>query len=164
MAIGILCPQLAAPLVATPAYATSDIAAQDARMLEVCRRYEAERAELAKTDIQNDMAQGAAWAKENLSANRLKAVLRFIFLDEQVRFRCADAFALASVRKAEEAAKVAAARVVARQRAAAARRAEQFRNIPNPKRKPRFLRRRAAIQAAARNRRRIPLLPPRRTR
>lgn len=105
--------------------------------LDTCRANETERAELHKTGIVAEMDKGPEWAKANLPAERLQQILRYIHLDEQVMFRCGDVFAEATVRQAEEAAKIEAARILAAQKAYEARRAEQLRNIPIPDRKPR---------------------------
>ncbi|MEO1206233.1 MAG: hypothetical protein AAFV45_07865 [Pseudomonadota bacterium] len=112
------------------------LSADQKRRYDTCRAQEAERAELHGTGIVADMDKGPAWAKANLPAQRLSQILRYIHLDEQVKFRCGDVFAEVSVIEAEEAARIEAARVVAARKAYEARRAEMLRNIPNPVRKP----------------------------
>lgn len=102
-----------------------------------CQAQEQERATLAATGIEADMNKGPQWAKENLPAKRLSDILRFIHLDEQVRFRCGDVFAAAQVAREEEAARLAMERRIAAQRAWEEKRAEMLKNIPNPVRKPR---------------------------
>ncbi len=128
---------LPSPVMAAAPEAEADpredgIPAEEQARLDSCRRYESERAELHGQGVAEDMARGPEWAKENLPAARIGKVLRYIHLDEQVRFRCADVFAAAAVREAERRARIAAARQLAAQRAWEAKQAEMLKNIPPP--------------------------------
>lgn len=105
--------------------------------LDTCKGFETERATLFSAGVPADLERGPEWARVNLPATRIQQILRYIHLDEQVRFRCADVFATAAVREAEEAARIAAAKALAAQKAWEARQAEILRNIPPPDRKPR---------------------------
>lgn len=130
-------------LLAGPASAASktdeievELPPEQKAQYDACQAQEKERAELAATGIQADMDKGPQWAKANLPAKRLKEILRFIHLDEQVRFRCGDVFATAQVAREEEAARIAADQRMAAQRALEALQAEMLKNIPAPVRKP----------------------------
>ncbi|MEO1280635.1 MAG: hypothetical protein AAFV69_02750 [Pseudomonadota bacterium] len=157
-AIGLLCAVLSTANVAS---AEQDVVVKgllspdQQQRFDTCRAQETEREVLHKTGIVADMNKGPAWAKANLSAQRLSQILRYIHLDEQVKFRCGDVFAEVSVIEAEEAAKIAAAKALAAQKAYEAKRAEMLRNIPNPVRKPQTRTSRAAKRGG------IPPLPVR---
>lgn len=55
---------------------------------DACDTLKAEQSALAGTGLRADVAKGAAWAKANLSADRMKAIQRLIEVDEQIIFRC----------------------------------------------------------------------------
>ncbi len=55
---------------------------------EACDALKSEQVALISTGLRADMARGAAWAKSNLGAERLKKIARLIEVDEQVLFRC----------------------------------------------------------------------------
>jgi hypothetical protein len=65
-----------------PAAAALPLAAEE------CERVRAEKTNLEQAGVAADMAQGAGWARANLSPDRLKRVQRWIELEEQVLFRC----------------------------------------------------------------------------
>lgn len=67
-----------------------------------CRAYEAEQATLMQTGIAADMEKGVAWASANLPANRLQQIMRFIHVEEQLKFRCPEVYASAAVKEEEE--------------------------------------------------------------
>lgn len=128
---------LPSPVVGAAPEAAADprddgIPVEEQARLDTCRGYETERSELYRDGIADDMAKGPEWAKQTLPAERLRKILRYIHLDEQVRFRCADVFATAAVREAERRARIAAARQLAAQRAWEAKQAEMLKNIPPP--------------------------------
>ncbi len=84
--------------------------------VENCKKYEVEKAALSKTGIQVDIEQGAEWGKNNLSPERLRQVRRFIYLEEQLTFRCPDVIATAAVRQIEEQARLKALAAQERER------------------------------------------------
>jgi hypothetical protein len=53
-----------------------------------CNLLNAELAGMVATGIRDDMERGPAWAKANLSAERLSKIRRLIELEEQLEFRC----------------------------------------------------------------------------
>jgi hypothetical protein len=55
---------------------------------EECERVRAEQTNLEAAGVATDMAQGAEWARANLSPDRLKRVQRWIELQERILFRC----------------------------------------------------------------------------
>lgn len=55
---------------------------------EECDRARAEQTSLEAAGAAADMAQGADWARANLSPDRLKRVQRWIELQERILFRC----------------------------------------------------------------------------
>ncbi|MGE5267091.1 MAG: hypothetical protein ACM3L9_06970 [Deltaproteobacteria bacterium] len=55
---------------------------------EDCERARAEQTNLEAAGVATDMAQGAEWARANLSTDRLKRVQRWIELQERILFRC----------------------------------------------------------------------------
>lgn len=132
---------LPSPVVGAAPEAAADprddgIPIEEQARLDTCRSYETERADLFKLGIAEDMDKGPEWAKANLPADRIQKILRYIHLDEQVRFRCADVFAGAAVREADRRARIAAARDLAAQRAWEARQADMLKNIPPPEPAP----------------------------
>ncbi len=95
--------------VLAPAQATrSDV--------ESCRKYEVEKAELSKVGVQVDIEKGAEWGKANLSLERLRQIRRFIYLEEQLTFRCPELIAAAAVRQIEEQARLKALAAQERER------------------------------------------------
>ena len=84
-----------------------------------CEAYEREHEQYVASGIRADMLRGPEWAKANLPANRVQQVLRFLFLEEQIRFRCQDLFAEAELIEMER-------------RAEAAAREKALANIPPP--------------------------------
>lgn len=81
-----------------------------------CKGFEAEKVALDKTGIAEDVAKGPEWGKANLSPERLRNVGRYIFLEEQLTFRCPDVFATAAVRQMEEQARLKALAALERAR------------------------------------------------
>lgn len=55
---------------------------------EDCDRARVEQTNLEAAGVGADMAQGADWARSNLSPERLKRVQRWIELQERILFRC----------------------------------------------------------------------------
>jgi hypothetical protein len=55
---------------------------------EACTRLEEEQVKFEKAGVRATIAKGAAWAKDNLSADKLQDVRRLIEVDEQILFRC----------------------------------------------------------------------------
>lgn len=55
---------------------------------EDCDRLLAEQSELTTSGVRDHLARGPAWGKANLSPPELKKVERFIFIEEQLSFRC----------------------------------------------------------------------------
>lgn len=84
-------------LSSSPAWAVS----LEASVSE-CRAYEAEQAKLVQNGIAADMEKGPAWASANLPANRLQQIMRFIHVEEQLKFRCPEVYASAAVKEEEE--------------------------------------------------------------
>lgn len=84
--------------------------------VESCKKYEIEKAELSESGIQVDIEKGAEWGKDNLSPERLRQVRRFIYLEEQLTFRCPDVIATAAVRQIEEQARLKALAAQERER------------------------------------------------
>ncbi|MDX2258140.1 MAG: hypothetical protein NW205_04415 [Hyphomicrobiaceae bacterium] len=73
-----------------------------------CRRLESERQALLVKGIKTDMARGPEWARKNLSAQRITEILRFITVDQDLRFRCPDLIAAHMTVALEQRAKKAA--------------------------------------------------------
>lgn len=138
-------------------------AAAAAPDLESCRKLEAEKAELAAGGVPADMANGPEWAKANLPADRIQKILRYIFVDEQVRFRCAEVFATAAVVKEEMEARRIAREALEARLAWEARQAEMLKNIPHPERNPEP-RTKTATKSPPKGRSGVPPLPERMTR
>ncbi len=84
-----------------------------------CKAFEREHKKYVATGIRADMERGPEWAKSNLPANRVQQVLRFLYLEEQLRFRCEDVFAEAELVEMER-------------RAEAEAHAKALANIPPP--------------------------------
>ncbi len=55
---------------------------------EACDALKAEQAQLTAAGAKESFDKGAAWAKANLSAAKLREIERFIGLEEQLGFRC----------------------------------------------------------------------------
>jgi hypothetical protein len=55
---------------------------------EACTRLEEEQVKFEKAGVRATIAKGAAWAKDNLSPDKLQEVRRLIEVDEQILFRC----------------------------------------------------------------------------
>jgi len=53
-----------------------------------CKSFDAEEKSLEIQGIKDDVAKGPEWAKANLSASRLELIKHYIYLKEQVDFRC----------------------------------------------------------------------------
>lgn len=97
-----------------------------------CHAFETERTTLVASGVDADMAKGPEWARANLPANRMQQIMRYIHVDEQLKFRCPEVFATAAVKAEEER---------ARQEALEAKRwaerlAEFAKNPMLPERKP----------------------------
>lgn len=102
------------------------ISAQD------CKAFEAEREKLEKSDLPKDVEKGPEWAKTNLKPERIKLIGRFIYLQEQLEFRCPEVLADAAVRQMEEQARLRALARVERERLWL----ENLKKIVPPERKP----------------------------
>jgi hypothetical protein len=81
-AIARLSYAFAAVAAFVPAVAALPLAPED------CEKARAEQTNLEAVGVAADMAQGAEWARANLSPDRLKRVQRWIELQERVLFRC----------------------------------------------------------------------------
>lgn len=55
---------------------------------ETCDLLKGEQDTLANGGIKDEMAKGPEWARNNLKAERLKAIERYIDIGEQLSFRC----------------------------------------------------------------------------
>ena len=71
---------------------------------DACAQLRVEETKFRQTGILSDMSKGPAWAKANLSADRLREVQHYIELDEQIQFGCRDAKLSLEAAKASEAA------------------------------------------------------------
>jgi hypothetical protein len=71
---------------------------------ETCTSLRLEQIKFRQSGILDDMNKGAAWAKTNLSADRLREIQHYLELDEQVQFGCRDAKLTAEAKRASEAA------------------------------------------------------------
>ncbi|MFM9940351.1 MAG: hypothetical protein ACKVP7_12750 [Hyphomicrobiaceae bacterium] len=69
---------------------------------EDCEKFKVEQAALEKAGIKDVLQKGATWGRANLGADKLKQVERFIFLEEQLSFRCGQAKARLTLPFAEE--------------------------------------------------------------
>ncbi len=63
--------------------------------LNDCKALEADKADYIHQGIERDIEKGPEWAKSNLPAERLREILRFIEIDELLKFRCYRVFAVA---------------------------------------------------------------------
>jgi hypothetical protein len=98
------CPHFAAVIAAVlcvpiPAWATKPKLDTD-----TCTSLRLEQIKFRQSGILNDMSKGAAWAKANLSADRMREIEHYLELDEQVQFGCRDAKLSAEAKRASEAA------------------------------------------------------------
>ncbi len=57
-----------------------------------CRALEADKADAIHSGVEIEMERGPEWAKSNLSADRLREILRFIKIEEMLKFRCVGVF------------------------------------------------------------------------
>lgn len=71
---------------------------------DACAALRLEEIKFRQSGIVADMSKGAAWAKANLSSDRLRDIERYLQLDEQVQFGCRDAKITAEAKRASEAA------------------------------------------------------------
>jgi hypothetical protein len=55
---------------------------------DACVRLEEEQGKFEKAGVRATIAKGAAWAKDNLSPDKMQEVRRLIEVDEQILFRC----------------------------------------------------------------------------
>ena len=124
--------------------------------VDTCKGFEAEKVLLDKAGIQADLARGAEWGKGNLAPERLRQVKRFIFLEEQLTFRCPEVLAAAAVRQMEEQAKLKALAAVERARLWK----ERMEKVVPPERNPQV--RMARVVSIAEGG--VPPLPVRKTR
>lgn len=53
-----------------------------------CKTYDAQQKLLESQGLKEDLAKGPEWAKTNLSAARIVLVKQYIYVKEQVAFRC----------------------------------------------------------------------------
>lgn len=121
-----------------------------------CVDFGAEKAELDKTGIAEDLEKGADWGKDNLSPQRLKQIERYLYIDERLTFRCPNVLAAAAVRQMEEQARLKALAALERERLWL----ERMKKIPSPERKPETLIARAKGPEAHA----VPPLPERKSR
>ena len=76
---------------------------------ETCDQLKSEQATFASSGIAADFEKGAAWAKANLSPDRLREIEHYILLDEQLKFGCRQAtLSLDVLRAGDEALKLEA--------------------------------------------------------
>ncbi|MFT3730584.1 MAG: hypothetical protein QM780_04030 [Hyphomicrobium sp.] len=71
---------------------------------ETCDSLRLEQIKFRQSGILDDLNKGAAWAKANLSAERLRDIQHYLELDEQVQFGCRDAKITVEAKRASEAA------------------------------------------------------------
>jgi len=71
---------------------------------DTCTSLRLEQIKFRQSGILDDINKGAAWAKANLSADRLREIQHYIELDEQVQFGCRDAKLSDEAKRASEAA------------------------------------------------------------
>jgi len=71
---------------------------------DTCTSLRLEQIKFRQSGIMEDLEKGAAWAKANLSADRLREIEHYLQLDEQVKFGCRDAKLSPEAEKASEAA------------------------------------------------------------
>lgn len=71
---------------------------------DTCTSLRLEQIKFRQSGILEDINKGAAWAKANLSADRLREIQHYMELDEQVQFGCRDAKLSDEARRASEAA------------------------------------------------------------
>jgi hypothetical protein len=71
---------------------------------DTCTSLRLEQIKFRQSGILDDMGKGAAWAKANLSADRLREIQHYLELDEQVQFGCRDAKLSDEAKRASEAA------------------------------------------------------------
>ena len=69
---------------------------------EDCDRLKGEHAKLEAAGAKDNFAKGASWGRANLGGDRLKQVERYIYLEEQLMFRCGVASARIVLPFAEE--------------------------------------------------------------
>lgn len=55
---------------------------------DMCDALAAEQQTLLATGVRDDFAKGADWGKSNLKTDRLAQIARYIYLEEQLNFRC----------------------------------------------------------------------------
>lgn len=132
-----------------PAHAER-ISAQD------CKTFETEQEKLEKSDLPKDIEKGPEWAKANLKPERIRLIGRFIYLQEQLEFRCPDVLATAAVKQMEEQARLRALARVERERLWL----ERMKKIVPPDRKPQS----KIARAKSAGNSGLPPLPERKTR
>jgi hypothetical protein len=71
---------------------------------DTCTSLRLEQIKFRQSGILTDIGKGAAWAKANLSPDRLREIQHYMELDEQVQFGCRDAKLSDEARRASEAA------------------------------------------------------------
>jgi hypothetical protein len=71
---------------------------------ETCTNLRLEQIKFRQSGVLDDMSKGAAWAKANLSASRLREIEHYMQLDEEVKFGCRDAKLTPEAERASEAA------------------------------------------------------------
>jgi hypothetical protein len=72
---------------------------------EVCKTYDAQQKILEIQGVKEDLARGPVWAKANLTPSRLEVIKHYIYLKEQVTFRCPSLTVLSAPDLAEPEAK-----------------------------------------------------------
>ena len=81
LAFAILAICVALCLCATPASA----AMQDKK---TCKALKLERAELLRSGIKDNMANGPYWALDNLESDQITRIRRYLGVDETIMFQC----------------------------------------------------------------------------
>ena len=66
-----------------------------------CKTYDAQQKILEGQGLKVDVARGAEWAKADLSASRVELIKHYIYLKEQVAFRCPSLIAVSAPELAE---------------------------------------------------------------
>lgn len=83
-----------------------------------CKTYDAQQKILESQGLEVDVSKGADWAKANLSAARIVLVKQYIYIKEQVAFRCPSLIVVSVPELAEPEAQHPAADAKAKEKAA----------------------------------------------
>ncbi len=85
--------------------AKTALAGQPRLDADTCKQLHSEQSTFVQSGILSDLQKGAAWARTNLSADRLREIEHYIVLDEQIKFGCREATLTPEMEKAGEIAK-----------------------------------------------------------